>query len=161
MNRKLLVLNGPNLNLLGKREPDVYGGQTLPKICERVAAYAWERGLSCEFYQTNHEGELIDRIQAADGAFDGVILNAGGYTHYSVALRDAIAAVQVPVVEVHLSNIFAREDFRRVSVIAPVCAGSISGFGADGYLLAVEALALRLEGAEKENFKSKGSGGRR
>lgn len=144
MKAKLLVLNGPNLNLLGKREPGIYGGRTLEDICRDIAAFAREYDLECEFDQSNSEGALIDRIQAADQSVQGVILNAGAYTHYSVAIRDAIAAVHIPVVEVHLSNIFAREEFRKTSVIAPVCAGSISGFGADSYLLAVLALALRL-----------------
>lgn len=132
---KLLVLNGPNLNLLGEREPGVYGSETLADIEQRLKTIF--SGFEFEFFQTNHEGSLIEYLHRAHReAFDGVILNAGGYTHTSVALRDAIAAIKPPVVEVHLSNIHARESFRHTSIIAPVCVGQISGFGAASYILA-------------------------
>ncbi len=136
---KILILNGPNLNLLGMREPDVYGSQTLEDLNIYIRDYFKKTEL--EFVQSNHEGELIDQIHKADGAYEGIVLNAGALTHYSYAIRDAIVAVSVPVMEVHLSNVAAREDFRRNSVIAPVVQGSISGLGAYGYVLAVRALA--------------------
>ena len=134
------VINGPNLNLLGQREPDKYGELDLAGIEGLVGSLAGRLGVRCEFYQSNIEGELVDAIQKAGGS-DGVVLNAGAYSHYSVAIRDAIAAIAAPVVEVHLTNVFAREDFRHESVIAAVCQGSISGFGAQSYLLALQALA--------------------
>lgn len=139
-----LVLNGPNLNLLGTRQPEVYGHTTLADIedlCKRTAA---DLGVSCAFRQSNHEGELIDAIHAAAGTHDGIVLNAGAYTHTSVALMDAIASVAVPVVELHISNIHAREPFRQTSFIAPVAIGQICGFGAEGYALALRALKAHL-----------------
>lgn len=135
---KILILNGPNLNLQGRRQPDVYGSETFDACLERLQARYPQ--VTFEYRQSNHEGVLIDAIQAADGAFDGVVFNAGGYTHTSVALRDAVAAVSVPVVEVHISSILARESFRHTSLLAPVAAGSIMGFGLDSYRLGVEAL---------------------
>jgi 3-dehydroquinate dehydratase-2 len=138
--KKIVVVNGPNMNLLGVREPDRYGSETLEHVNERIAKEAAKLGVECEFFQSNSEGELVSAIQRAAHA-DGVILNAAAYTHYSVALRDAIAAIAPPVVEVHLSNVHAREEFRRVSVIAPVCRGVIAGFGAQSYILALHALA--------------------
>ena len=139
---RIWIINGPNLNLLGQREAGIYGKQTLADINQRIASAAELDGVTCDFFQSNVEGELVTFIQQAK-AVDGVILNAGAYTHYSIAIRDAIAAISTPVVEVHLSNVFAREDFRQTSVIAPVCVGSISGFGADSYLLALAALVMR------------------
>lgn len=146
MMNKILVLNGPNLNLLGKREPGVYGTEGYEALCRRVAAQAAEWGLQADCDQTNSEGGLIDRLHGAAGVYDGVILNAGAYTHYSYAIRDAIAAIPLPVVEVHLSNIHAREEFRHTSVIAPVCRGQIAGFGFDSYILALLALRNLLAG---------------
>ena len=136
---KIFVINGPNLNLLGEREPDKYGRETLETINERVAKEAASLGAECEFFQSNSEGEVVSAIQKA-GKSDGIILNAGAYTHYSIAIRDAIASVEAPVVETHISNVHAREEFRHVSVIAPVCKGVISGFGPASYILALHAL---------------------
>lgn len=140
----ILILNGPNLNLLGTRQPEVYGATTLGDIEAMCRAAAEGLGLGIAFEQSNHEGILIDQIHAAKSSHDGIILNAGAYTHTSVALRDAISSVELPVVEVHLSNIHAREPFRHVSHIAPVAIGQICGFGAKGYVLALEALAEHL-----------------
>ena len=136
---KILFLNGPNLNLLGQREPEIYGRTTLADIEGQVRKRAEKRGATVDFRQTNQEGELVSWIQDAKGRFDVIVLNAAAYTHTSVALRDAIAAAGVPTIEVHLSNVHAREKFRRKSLIAPVCAGQISGFGANSYVLALEA----------------------
>lgn len=140
---RVLFLNGPNLNLLGQREPDIYGSATLADIEARVQERARAAGVEVEFRQTNAEGQLVDWMQEARGRFDAVVLNAGAYTHTSIALRDAIAGTGVPTVEIHLSNIHAREEFRRHSVLAPVCRGVISGFGALSYELGLEA-AIRL-----------------
>jgi 3-dehydroquinate dehydratase-2 len=144
---KLLILNGPNLNLQGRRETGVYGSQTFDEFMAelREAFPAVEFG----YCQSNIEGELIDALQRAEGRYDGVVFNAGGYTHTSVALRDAVAAVAVPVVEVHISSILAREEFRRVSLLAPVVRGSIMGFGLDSYRLAV---AYFLKDRERSSF---------
>ena len=136
---KILFLNGPNLNLLGKREPDVYGHATLADIETEVRERAKDLGVEVDFRQSNLEGELVDWIQEAKGNFDVIVLNAAAYTHTSVALRDAIAAVEVPTIEIHLSNIHAREKFRQKSLIAPVCCVQISGFGQKSYILALEA----------------------
>ncbi|HMJ88197.1 MAG TPA: type II 3-dehydroquinate dehydratase [Candidatus Acidoferrum sp.] len=136
---KLLFLNGPNLNLLGSREPEKYGRVTLAEIEQRVRSRATQLGATVEFRQSNLEGELVNWVQEAKGTFDWIILNAAAYTHTSIALRDAIAAIQVPTIEIHLSNVHAREEFRHKSLIAPVCKGQITGFGANSYLLAVEA----------------------
>lgn len=140
----VLVLNGPNLNLLGTRQPEVYGSTTLAMVEEACVAHGHSIGLQVSCMQSNHEGALIDAIHAAKGAQAGIILNAGAYTHTSIALMDAIASVELPVVEVHLSNIHARESFRHKSYIAPVALGQICGFGAQGYLLALDALKSHL-----------------
>lgn len=140
----ILVLNGPNLNLLGTRQPEVYGRATLADIealCHRRAAAL---GVGLDFAQSNHEGVLIDHVQAARGSHDGIVLNAGAYTHTSIALMDAIRSVDLPVIELHLSNVHARESFRHRSFIAPVALGVICGFGAQGYGLAIEAMAGHL-----------------
>ncbi len=141
---KILVLNGPNLNLLGTRQPEVYGHVTLDLIEDLCVSHGQTVGQTVTHVQSNHEGELIDAIHAARGEYDGIVLNAGAYTHTSVALMDAISSAQVPVVEVHLSNIHAREPFRTKSFIAPVAVGQICGFGAKGYVLALDALFAHL-----------------
>lgn len=140
---RVLVLNGPNLNMLGEREPAVYGTATLGDIEAALSAHAETLGVSVAFVQSNHEGALIDALQEAVGNVEAVVLNAGALTHYGLSLRDAIASVPIPVVEVHMSNVNARESFRAQSVIAGVCAGSISGFGMDSYVLGLDA-AVRL-----------------
>lgn len=137
---KILVINGPNLNLLGEREPAVYGDNSLKAINVELSDKAQELGVEIYFFQSNHEGTIIDRLHEARLDYSGVILNAGAYTHYSYAIRDAIAAIKIPVVEVHLSNVNAREEFRKNSVIAPVCRGTIAGFGCLSYTLALYAL---------------------
>lgn len=141
---KILVMNGPNLNLLGTREPEIYGSLTLADIHERLRQRANEADLDIEFMQSNHEGALVDAIQRVRRTADYIILNAGAFTHYSIALRDAIAAVDVPVIEVHLSNIHQREEFRHKSVIAPVVLGQIAGFGAESYMAALEIIIMRM-----------------
>lgn len=143
----ILVLHGPNLNLLGTREPEVYGQTTLADIDQQLAAVASELGVTVEAFQSNHEGALIDRIHAAaHQGVAGLLINPGAYTHTSIALRDALSAVAIPTVEVHLSNIHARESFRRRSHIAPVAMAQVAGFGAASYLLALRGLVARLKG---------------
>ena len=143
--KRILVLNGPNLNLLGTREPDIYGALTLEDINDRLRRRAESAGAVIDFFQSNHEGDLVDVIQEAQGKADYIILNAAAFTHYSIAIRDAIAAVDVPVIEVHLSNIHRREEFRHTSVIAPVALGQICGFGAESYMAALEVVLCRME----------------
>lgn len=137
---KLLVINGPNLNMLGIREPEKYGSMTYEELEKELYASSFELGIDIEIFQSNSEGEIIDKIQSALGNFEGILINAGGYTHTSVAIRDAISAVNLPCVEVHMTNIHAREEFRHHSFIAPVCIGQIAGFGKDSYKLGLKAL---------------------
>jgi len=136
----ILIIHGPNLNLLGSREPEIYGSESLPAINERIRTHAEARGAVIEIFQSNHEGAIIDRIHQAAGTCDGMVINPAAYTHYSIAIRDAIAAVGLPAIEVHLSDIHAREPFRRTSVIAPVCRDQIVGLGYRGYLQAIDRL---------------------
>ncbi|MCG7622685.1 type II 3-dehydroquinate dehydratase [Epibacterium sp. Ofav1-8] len=138
--KSVLILNGPNLNLLGTRQPEVYGSQTLAMVEDSCRQHGEQAGLEVACYQSNHEGDLLDQIHAAKGKYDGIVLNAGAYTHSSIALMDAIYSVEVPTVEVHLSNIHARETFRHTSYIGRAALGQICGFGAFGYLMAIDAL---------------------
>ena len=143
---KILFLNGPNLNLLGTRQPEIYGRMTLAEIERELRVKADQRGVEMAFRQSNVQGELVTWIQEARGKFSVIVLNAAAYTHTSIALRDAIASASVPTIEVHLSNVYAREEFRRRSLIAPVCVGQVSGFGAFSYMLALDA-AININGA--------------
>ncbi|AZB43545.1 type II 3-dehydroquinate dehydratase [Bacillus sp. FJAT-42376] len=138
--KRYLVLNGPNLNRLGKREPDVYGRKTLTDLERELLQFGEDSGIEITCFQSSHEGDIIDAIHEADEQYAGIVLNPGAFTHYSYAIRDAVAGVSVPVMEVHISNVYAREEFRRHSVIAPVAAGQIAGLGFFGYRLALLAL---------------------
>jgi 3-dehydroquinate dehydratase II len=140
MGKKVLLINGPNLNLLGKREVSVYGSKTLPDLEREISVFSREHNIELTCKQSNHEGYIIDWIQEAEGTYDGIIINPGAYTHYSYAIRDAIASISVPCIEVHISNIHKREEFRHTSVLAPVCAGQLVGLGFQGYKLALLAL---------------------
>ena len=143
--KKILVIHGPNLNLLGKREEDIYGATSLAEINAVLGKDAAEGGFAADFFQSNHEGEIVDTIgNAPANGVDAILINPAAYTHTSVAIRDAIAAVKIPTVEVHLSNIYAREDFRHTSLSAPVCRGQISGFGVDSYYLGLRGLMNML-----------------
>lgn len=139
--KKILVIHGPNLNLLGEREPGVYGSTSFDELNAQISERAEKMELDCEIFQSNHEGAIIDKLHAARKDFDGVIINAGAYTHYSYAIRDAIHDIHIPVIEVHISNVQAREEFRSKSVISPVCKGTIAGFGINSYFLALYAAA--------------------
>lgn len=140
---KILVINGPNLNMLGIREPGIYGSETYATLLDKISAHAKKRGVSVEFFQSNHEGALVDRIQEAFGSTDGIVINPGAYTHTSIALLDALKAVAIPAVEVHISDVSKREAFRSVSYIRDACIGSVIGHGTDGYLEAVDMLIER------------------
>ena len=144
---KFLVMNGVNLNLTGFREKGVYANETLAEINAKISSYCKANGDEADFYQSNSEGLLVDKLHEAflNRAYDGIIFNAGAYTHYSYAIRDAIAAIDIPVVEVHMSNVHAREEFRRRSVISEVCKGTVSGFGAGSYIAALEGLRFLLK----------------
>ena len=137
---KILVINGPNLNMLGIREPDVYGKSTYNDLVDMIQAHANEKGVEVEFYQSNHEGDIVDRIQAAYGNTDGIVINPAAYTHTSVAILDALKTVAIPTVEVHISAVEKREDFRQISYIRPVCVKTITGHGIAGYLEAIDFL---------------------
>lgn len=142
---KILIINGPNINMLGKREKSVYGQKTYEDLVEYIREQALNMGIETDFFQSNVEGHIIDNIQDADDRFDGIVINPAAYTHYSLAILDAIKAIEIPVVEVHISNIHAREDFRKKSVTAPACIGQISGFGHFGYVMGIMALKEHIE----------------
>ena len=141
---KVLVIHGPNLNMLGKREPEMYGHQTLDEINAGLKAKAGELGLQIETFQSNHEGDIVEKIQQAHGAFHGILINPAAYTHTSIAIRDALSLLNIPVVEIHLSNIYQRESFRHTSMMSAIVRAQISGFGPHGYLLALEGLVKML-----------------
>lgn len=143
---KFLIINGPNLNLLGQREPGIYGQENYQSLCERLQAFAAAHGSSAECFQSNHEGAIVDAIQAAQGVYDAIVMNPGAYTHYSIAILDALKAVSVPCVEVHISNIHQREEFRHRSVTAPACVGQICGLGLYGYEAAMGYFLAREQG---------------
>ena len=137
---KILVINGANMNLLGKREPDIYGNEDYAALCARIYAHAQSRGVAVECFHSNHEGAIIDAIQEADGTFDGIVINPGAYAHYSYAILDALRAVKIPAVEVHLSDIQKREEFRHLSVTAPACIAQIRGHGFESYTMGIDML---------------------
>lgn len=141
---RILIINGPNLNMLGIREKAVYGAKTYEEICTHINGFSEKRGIELDIFQSNSEGDIIDAIHNAYESYDGLIINPGAYTHYSLAIYDALLSVGLPAVEVHLSNIYSREEFRRKSVTAPACMGQISGFGPFGYILGIEALQEHL-----------------
>ena len=143
---KILVINGPNLNMLGVREPAIYGRTTYADLCELIRSHAAEAGIETEIYQSNHEGDLVDKIQAAYGNTDGIVINPGAYTHTSVAILDALKAVSIPAVEVHISDVDAREDFRQISFVRLACFATIAGHGIQGYIEAVDLLRDRYDG---------------
>lgn len=142
---KLLVINGVNLNMLGMREPEIYGKETISDLEEKMKSFAKEKNTEIDFYQSNIEGEIVNKIHSSMGVYDGMIINPGAFTHYSYALHDALTSVDVPCIEVHISNIHKREEFRRKSVTAPACIGQITGFGFFGYIMAAEALINYLK----------------
>lgn len=142
---KILVINGPNLNMLGIREPDIYGRETYASLIEKISNHCKGKNLDIEFYQSNHEGDLVDKIQAAYGDADGIVINPGAYTHTSVAILDAVKAVSIPTVEVHISEVDKREEFRQISYIRLACVKTVTGHGTDGYLEAIDFLEERLK----------------
>jgi 3-dehydroquinate dehydratase-2 len=142
--RNVLVIHGPNLNMLGKREPDIYGHQTLGQINSKLKAQADKRGLRIESFQSNHEGDIVEKIQQAQETFHGILINPAAYTHTSIAIRDALMMLDIPIVEIHLSNIYKREPFRQTSMISDIVTAQISGFGPHGYILALDGLAQML-----------------
>lgn len=142
----ILVINGPNLNMLGIREPDIYGKETYNSLVEKIEKYASEKNVSVKCYQSNHEGDLVDNIQFAYGVFDGIVINPGAYTHTSIAILDALKSVNIPAVEVHISDVSSREDFRQVSYVRNACFKTICGKGTDGYLEAIDALIEKVSG---------------
>ena len=144
---RILVINGPNLNMLGIREPAHYGKETYQDLLSKIEAYAKEKNVAVGFYQSNHEGDLVDAIQGALGRYDGIVINPGAYTHTSIAILDAVKAVAIPTVEVHISDVNAREEFRRVSYIRAACIGTIAGHGTNGYLEAIDLLLARGDNA--------------
>lgn len=146
---KILVINGVNLNMLGFREPDKYGSMTLKDLEKELYEYSFELGINIETFQSNHEGEIVEKIHNAKNNFDGVVINAGAYTHTSIAIRDAISAVNIPTAEVHITNIYKREEFRHHSYLAPVCIGQISGFGINSYKLGLKAVVDYLSDNKK------------
>ncbi len=148
---KILIINGVNMNMLGIREPEKYGTTTLKDLEKDLYAYSFELGIDIETYQSNHEGEIVEKIQSAYENFDGIVINPAAYTHTSVAIRDAIAAVDIPTVEIHMTNIQAREDFRQKSLIAPVCVAQICGFGTESYKLGLKGLVELLKDNKSEN----------
>ena len=143
---RFLIINGPNLNLLGQREPGIYGQENYQGLCDRLRAFAAAHGASAECFQSNHEGAIVDAIQAAQGVYDAIVMNPGAYTHYSIAILDALKAVSVPCVEVHISNIHQREEFRHRSVTAPACVGQICGLGLYGYEAAMGYFLAQEQG---------------
>lgn len=146
--RKVLLMNGPNLNMLGVRDPAIYGSDTLASIEQMVEEYGRAHGVQVDCFQSNHEGALVDALQAARGNYDGIVYNPGAHTHYSYALHDVVECIDVPVVEIHISDISKREEFRRTSVIAPACIAQVKGLGKEGYLRAFDILLKSWEGAE-------------
>ena len=147
---KFLVINGPNLNLLGQREPGIYGAENYESLCAHLKEFAAAHGSTVDCFQSNHEGAIVDAIQAADGVYDAMVMNPGAYTHYSVAILDALKAISVPCVEVHISNIHQREEFRHKSVTAPACVGQICGFGLYGYEAALSYFLSERESKQRE-----------
>ena len=145
---KILVINGANMNMLGRREPDIYGKEDYAALCARIYEHAQSRGIAVECFQSNHEGAIIDAIQDADTTFDGIVINPGAYTHYSYAIHDALKAVRIPAVEVHMSDIQKREEFRHLSVTAPACIAQIRGHGFESYTMAIDMLS-KLEPTEQ------------
>ena len=141
---KILVINGPNINMLGIREPQIYGKENYKTLCDSIVNHASEKGIDVELYQSNHEGDIVDKIQAAYGVFDGIVINPGAYTHTSIAILDAVKAVGIPTVEVHISDVSAREDFRQISYIRMACFKTISGKGTDGYLEAIDEIIEKV-----------------